>query len=291
MTEAIASEGEPFLTESQMLWRRQCPLEGTVRIIASSLVAVLVVIAAVAQQQTTGSANTQSAGDKTVGKSIKSVGAVDVLSDTMGVDFGPYLVRAQESIRQNWLRVIPDSARAPEMKKGRVTIEFAIMKDGQVAGLQIVGTSGDVALDRAAYRGITASKPFLPLPSEFGGKYLALRFHFYYNPDRHEPAKLYVPAARITISPASADIASGTTQQFSATVITLTGNVNTPVNWSVVGPGCKGTACGTISTTGLYSTPTRVPNPPTVRVIGTLAADPSQTASAIINIGSGNPPH
>ncbi len=49
--------------------------------------------------------------------------------------------------------------------------------------MQIVGTSGDVALDRAAYGGITASKPFPPLPTEFGGQYLALRFHFYYNPE------------------------------------------------------------------------------------------------------------
>jgi TonB family protein len=72
------------------------------------------------------------------------------------------------------------------MKKGRVSIEFAILKNGQVAGLQIVGTSGDVALDRAAYGGITASKPFPPLPAEFSGQYLALRFHFYYNPDRSE---------------------------------------------------------------------------------------------------------
>ena len=72
------------------------------------------------------------------------------------------------------------------MKRGKVSIEFAILKDGQVAGLQIVATSGDVALDRAAYGGITASKPFPPLPTEFGGQYLALRFHFYYNPDRSE---------------------------------------------------------------------------------------------------------
>ena len=55
-----------------------------------------------------------------------------------------------------------------------------------MAGLQIVGSSGDVALDRAAYGGITASKPFPPLPTEFGGQYLALRFHFYYNPERSE---------------------------------------------------------------------------------------------------------
>ena len=116
----------------------------------------------------------------------QAIGPLDVLSDTMGVDFGPYLARVLHDVRENWYRIIPESARAPLMKKGKVSIEFAILKNGQVAGLQIVGTSGDVALDRAAYGGITASKPFPPLPAEFSGQYLALRFHFYYNPDRSE---------------------------------------------------------------------------------------------------------
>ena len=116
----------------------------------------------------------------------EAIGPLDVLSDTMGVDFGPYLARVLHDVRENWYRIIPESARAPLMKRGKVSIEFAILKNGQVAGLQIVGTSGDVALDRAAYGGITASKPFPPLPAEFGGQYLALRFHFYYNPDKND---------------------------------------------------------------------------------------------------------
>jgi TonB family protein len=72
------------------------------------------------------------------------------------------------------------------MKKGKVSIEFAITKQGQVAGMHLVSPSGDVSLDRAAWGGITGSDPFPPLPREFGGQYLALRFHFYYNPDRND---------------------------------------------------------------------------------------------------------
>lgn len=117
-------------------------------------------------------------------QAAEAIGPMDVLSDTMGVDFGPYLARVLHDVRENWYRIIPESARAPLMKKGKVSIEFAIMKNGSVSGLQIVGPSGDVALDRAAYGGITGSEPFPPLPGEFGGQYLALRFHFYYNPDK-----------------------------------------------------------------------------------------------------------
>jgi|SRR5450432_432997 TonB family protein len=115
------------------------------------------------------------------------IGPVEVLSDTMGVDFGPYLQRVVHDVRINWYNLIPESARAPLMKKGKVSIEFAITKDGKVAGMHYVDpTSGDVALDRAAYGGITASNPFPPLPSEFGGQYLGLRFTFYYNPDKND---------------------------------------------------------------------------------------------------------
>lgn len=122
------------------------------------------------------------------GKKGTAYGALDVLSDTMGVDFGPYLARVLHDVKMNWYQLIPESARPPIMKKGKVAIEFAIMKDGSIRGLRLEdgGTSGDPALDRAAWGGITASNPFPPLPNEFGGQYLALRFHFFYNPDRSD---------------------------------------------------------------------------------------------------------
>jgi hypothetical protein len=50
--------------------------------------------------------------------------------------------------------------------------------------MKLVSPSGDVSLDRAAWGGITASNPFAPLPNEFHGPYLALRFRFYYNPQK-----------------------------------------------------------------------------------------------------------
>jgi TonB family protein len=112
-----------------------------------------------------------------------AIGPLDVLSDTMGVDFGPYLQRVLQDVKRNWYNLIPESARAPLMKKGKVSIEFAILKNGRIDAMQITGPSGDVALDRAAWGGISQSAPFPPLPSEFRGDYLSLRFHFYYNPD------------------------------------------------------------------------------------------------------------
>ncbi len=113
-------------------------------------------------------------------------GGLEVLSDTQGVDFGPYLARVVFIVKRNWYNVIPEAAMPPILKKGKVSIEFAIMKDGRIGGMRLAGQSGDISLDRAAWSGITASNPFPPLPSQFTGPYLALRFHFFYNPDKRD---------------------------------------------------------------------------------------------------------
>lgn len=113
----------------------------------------------------------------------RQLGNLEVLSDTQGVDFGPYLQRILQEVREHWYQAIPESA---EMKKGKLQIEFAITKDGKVADMRLTAGSGDVALDRAAWAGISASNPFPPLPTEFTGPYLALRFRFFYNPDKSD---------------------------------------------------------------------------------------------------------
>ena len=113
----------------------------------------------------------------------RQVGNLEILSDTQGVDFGPYLQRVLHDVKQNWYNAIPESA---QMKHGNLIIEFAITKDGKVAGMKLVTSSGDVPLDRAAWAGIVGSDPFPELPKDFGGEYLALRFRFYYNPTKDE---------------------------------------------------------------------------------------------------------
>lgn len=115
-----------------------------------------------------------------------NLGPFDILSDTQGVDFGPYLSRVLQSIKNNWYTLIPEEARAPLLKHGKVAIRFLITPNGKVAGMFIEAPSGDIPLDRAAYGGITASDPFSPLPHGFRGPYLALRITFFYNPKNGE---------------------------------------------------------------------------------------------------------
>ena len=104
----------------------------------------------------------------------------EILSDTLGVDFGPYMKRVIAATYSSWLPIIPESAKPPLNNKGKVFVDFIIAPDGSVKKMILRGPSGDVALDRAAWGGITGAS-YPPLPKEFKGPYLALRFGFFYN--------------------------------------------------------------------------------------------------------------
>ena len=212
---------------------------------------------------------------------------IDLLSDTRGFDLKPYLNRLVGQVRTNWFRLIPESAQS---KKGHLTIRFRVMRDGHITNVQ-VDTSGDVTLDRPAYGAIVGSNPLLPLPSEFACEFVALGFHFYYNPDPGTVAEQnvndqvvpcvtskiqFVRTVAFSVSPVSAQVAVGSQQQFH-----VTGGEDSTVTWSVA---CEGSDCGTISADGLYNAPVKIPNPATISVTATLKSTPTESASATITI-------
>ncbi len=108
-------------------------------------------------------------------------GLVQVLTPTQGVDFTNYMGRVLARVKRNWYAVIPESARLGE--KGKVVIQFKILSNGHVPFPEpvLVASSGREPLDRAALSSIHASNPFEPLPAEFTGPYIELRFTFLYN--------------------------------------------------------------------------------------------------------------
>jgi TonB family protein len=139
--------------------------------------------AAAAKRGGSGSAGDNGDFGLGTGAHGRQLGNLEVLSDTQGVDFGPYLQRVLHDVKINWYNLIPVSA---QMKKGSLAIEFAITKDGKIADMHLAASSGDIPLDRAAWGGIVASNPFPPLPTDFSGPYLALRFRFFYNPSKED---------------------------------------------------------------------------------------------------------
>lgn len=109
-------------------------------------------------------------------------GGVQVLSDTQGVDFNTWLQRWHHETQRTWDPLIPDEVNPPIGKSGQVLIRFKVLPNGRLMDgeMHLEGTSGDVALDRAAWGALTGSN-YPPLPREFHGPYLELRALFMYN--------------------------------------------------------------------------------------------------------------
>jgi outer membrane biosynthesis protein TonB len=108
-------------------------------------------------------------------------GGAEILSDTQGVDFSAYMRKLQYDIQRNWEPLIPEEVQPPLYKKGIVGIIMSILPDGQIGGIKLETTSGDVALDKAAWYAITSEGQFPPLPKAFHGPNLTVRDTFMYN--------------------------------------------------------------------------------------------------------------
>jgi hypothetical protein len=92
----------------------------------------------------------------------------------------------------------------------------------------------------------------------------------------------------VTVTPASASVALGVTQPFSAIV---NGSSNQTVNWGVNGTRGGNSSVGFIDpNTGLYTAPNAVPNPATVTVQVTSQTTPPVTGTAMVTITGPPPP-
>ena len=108
-------------------------------------------------------------------------GGLEMLTPDQGVDFNSYLQRVYVTVKRNWFAIMPESVELGE--RGIVVLTFKIMRDGSVPGAEplINRNSGKEPLDRAAYSSVRASNPFEPLPSQFTGPYIELRYTYLYN--------------------------------------------------------------------------------------------------------------
>jgi outer membrane biosynthesis protein TonB len=104
-----------------------------------------------------------------------------ILSDVGDWDPSAYMRKLHNDIQRNWDPLIPEEVAAPLMKKGIVGIRFIILRDGQIGDIKLETTSGDVALDKAAWYAITSEGQFPQLPKEYHGQQLELRVGFFYN--------------------------------------------------------------------------------------------------------------
>jgi outer membrane biosynthesis protein TonB len=120
-------------------------------------------------------------GPRGNGASPLSIGGAEILSDTQGVNFQPYLRRILADIYRNWIPLIPEECRPPLSKNGETLVRFKILPDGRIGGMWLDGSTHDDAINRAAWGSITREGQFPPLPSQFHGPELELRIDYYVN--------------------------------------------------------------------------------------------------------------
>ena len=130
---------------------------------------------------TPGSGNGGGIARRSRDGSALGVGPAEILSDTQGVNFQPYLQRILREIYDQWIPLIPEEARPPLMKSGVTQIRFTILPDGTIGGMHLDGSTHDDALNHAAWGSITGVNQFPPLPSQFHGPNLELRIHYLVN--------------------------------------------------------------------------------------------------------------
>jgi periplasmic protein TonB len=96
-----------------------------------------------------------------------------------GGDFGGrfswYVDAVRNRVATNWLQstVDPSLRWAP-----RAVVTFDILRNGAVANVQILQSSGNASVDGSAMRAIQGSNPMQPLPNEYSGNKVSVEFWF-----------------------------------------------------------------------------------------------------------------
>jgi protein TonB len=95
---------------------------------------------------------------------------------TFGTRFPAYVNAVTEAIRVKWQDAI---VTIPRGASHRVAVIFTINRGGKISGMEIVDPSGSTQLDNSAKRAVQTAA-FPPLPSEFRGSSVDVRFYFDY---------------------------------------------------------------------------------------------------------------
>jgi hypothetical protein len=89
----------------------------------------------------------------------------------------------------------------------------------------------------------------------------------------------------VTVFPSATSVVIGQTVPFNATV---TGTTNTAVNWQVAGVQGGNATVGTITTTGMYTAPNKLPSPSTVVVTAVSQADTTKLGTGRVQVFQSN---
>ena len=115
-------------------------------------------------------------------KSQSPISGIETLSDTEGIDVGPYLRQWHRITETSLQSLISKQANSATPQSGTVVVRFKILQNGQLmdGSTLLERGSGQARLDKAVLDAINGSA-YPHLPEEFQGTYLELRVYWLYN--------------------------------------------------------------------------------------------------------------
>jgi TonB family protein len=102
--------------------------------------------------------------------------SADIQFDSMGVDFGPWLRRFKNQVERNW--IVPTAAMT---YRGRVVIQFNVLRNGTITDLNVVQPAGYPSLTSSALNALKLSNPTSALPPEYPAERVFFTVTFHYN--------------------------------------------------------------------------------------------------------------
>lgn len=96
-----------------------------------------------------------------------------------GGDFGGryswYVDAVRNRVASNWIQstIDPSVRFAP-----RAVVSFDILRNGSIANIQVLQTSGNASVDSSAVRAILGSNPVTALPGDYSGSKVSVEFWF-----------------------------------------------------------------------------------------------------------------
>lgn len=100
----------------------------------------------------------------------------DIQFDSKGVEFGPWLRRFIAQVKRNWY--VPQAAMT---LRGRVVIQFYILKNGTITDIKVVRPSPIESFNLAALNSLKLSNPTQALPPEYPDDRAFFTVTFHYN--------------------------------------------------------------------------------------------------------------
>jgi protein TonB len=100
--------------------------------------------------------------------------------DPEGADFTAWINHFKNEVYRNW--IVPQAALFGAAR-GHVDFSFTVARDGSVAEIKLLKSSGTAALDRAAANALMGAR-LLPLPSDYRPDQVTMQISFYYGAER-----------------------------------------------------------------------------------------------------------